>query len=61
MYDKNIVFVVYDPPRPEFPYLSAIFVPGKEEPMVTPFPTAKMAEDFNKGMALTMSATEPNA
>ncbi len=33
----KIVFVVYNPPSSEFPYLSVIFIPGKEEPMVTQF------------------------
>jgi hypothetical protein len=48
---SEFVFVVYNPPRPDFPYLSVIFVPGREEPMVTAFPTAAQAETFNLQMA----------
>jgi hypothetical protein len=48
---KQVVFVVYNPPRADFPYLSAVFVPGKAEPMVTPFKTAAEAEVFNINIA----------
>jgi hypothetical protein len=48
---KNVVFVVYDPPKPGFPYLSVIFFPGREEPMTTQFDTAATAEAFNRQVA----------
>ena len=49
---KDIVAVVYDPPKAGLPYLSVIIVPGLEDnPTVTPFPTAAQAEAFNLRMA----------
>jgi hypothetical protein len=51
MADKDILLVVYDPPSPGLPYLSAIFIPGVEDPVVTPFATAAQAEAFNKASA----------
>jgi hypothetical protein len=54
---KKIVAVVYDPPSPELPYLSVIFIPGHEEsPTVTPFPTVDEAEAFNYEMAMSIVA-----
>ena len=55
--DTHFVFVVYDPPPgTSFPYLAAAFVPGKAEPMVTPFKTAHEAEQFNVRIGKTAAS-----
>ena len=55
MDQSHVVFVVYDPPKAGFPYLSAIFFPGKDDPMVAAFPTAAAAEQFNKNAAVHLA------
>ena len=52
---SELIFVVYDPPREDLPFLSVVFVPGTEEPMVTPFNSAAEAEEFNQQIALKFS------
>ena len=47
--------VVYDPPSLGFPFLSAIFIPGKDDPMVTTFATAAEAEAYNKFAGVKMA------
>jgi hypothetical protein len=53
---SKIIFAVYDPPEPEFPFLSVIFMPGRQEPLVATFDTRERADDFNKGIARDMAA-----
>ena len=48
----EVVFVVYDPPAANLPFLSVVFVPGRENPMVTPFASATEAEEYNKQLGL---------
>ena len=58
MNKSRMIFVVYDPPKPDFPYLSVVFHTDKmDEPMVTPFRTAAEAEAFNTQAAAKV-ATE---
>ncbi len=52
---SKIIFAVYDPPTPEFPFLSAIFMPARQEPLVATFDTREMAEEFNQGVARDMA------
>lgn len=48
MNQSEMIFVVYDPPKAGFPYLSVIFHTDKaDDPMVTPFSSAAEAEAFN--------------
>ena len=54
---SNVVFVVYDPPRSGFPFLSAVFIPGREEPIVTSFSLAAQAEAYNKTIAIEFAKT----
>jgi hypothetical protein len=51
MAENQIMLTVYDPPSHGLPYLSVIFIPGVEDPVVTPFATAAQAEAFNKASA----------
>ena len=46
------VYVVYDPPTPDFPYLAALFTPGSRT-RVFVFETFKQAKEF-----LTSNAVE---
>ena len=52
---SKITFAVYDPPSFELPYLSVIFMPGREEPLVATFPTRRSAEEFNEGVERDMA------
>jgi hypothetical protein len=52
---SKIIFAVYDPPSPEFPYLSVIFMPGREEPLVAALRTKEKAEEFNNRIARDMA------
>jgi len=59
---SKIIFAVYDPPSPEFPFLSVIFMPGRQEPLVATFDARETADEFNKRIALdmaTVSAQQP--
>jgi hypothetical protein len=51
MEKQQIVMVVYDPPSREFPFLSAVFVPGRSDPVVTACATAADAEAYNEFIA----------
>jgi hypothetical protein len=62
MEHSELILVVYDPPQEDLPFLSVVFVPGTEEPMVTPFNSAAEAEAFNQQIALKLeSEMESNA
>jgi hypothetical protein len=52
---SKIIFSVYDPPDPDFPFLSVIFMPGRQEPLVATFPTKETAEEFNRSIARDMA------
>jgi hypothetical protein len=52
---SKIIFAVYAPPDPDFPYLSVIFMPGRQEPLVATFPSEEQAEEFNKSIAHDMA------
>ena len=49
---SEVVFVVYDPPIASLPFLSVVFVPGRENPIVTPFASAAEAEEYNKQLGI---------
>ncbi|MBW8077000.1 MAG: hypothetical protein GJU76_02770 [Gallionella sp.] len=49
---NNAVFVVYDPPRSDLPYLAVVLMPGKDDPLVTACNTEAEAEAFSQRMAL---------
>lgn len=53
---SKIIFAVYDPPNPDLPYLSVIFMPGREEPLVAALGSKEKAEEFNEGIARDMAA-----
>jgi hypothetical protein len=48
----QLIFVVYDPPVADLPFLSVVFVPGRKIPLVAPFASASEAEQYNKQLAL---------
>ena len=53
---SKITFAVYDPPHSDLPFLSAVFMPGRQEPLVATFPDRNSAEEFNKRIARDMAA-----
>jgi hypothetical protein len=53
---SKIIFAVYDPPEAGFPFLSVIFMPGRQEPLVATFDTEYAADEFNKSIARDMAA-----
>ena len=51
MSGRKITLIVYDPPKPGFPYLAATFTEGEAEVTVVPFHTYAEADACIQEMA----------